>query len=101
MMNPHLRDTVERIIRDPRRKLGWDDRLIGTLRLALRQGITPRCYACGAAAALQYLTATEPADSERALSEIWGAAARDNAPEAQRIRSLIAEGAAHLKGMMP
>ncbi|MDW8270774.1 MAG: hypothetical protein RMN24_16560, partial [Anaerolineae bacterium] len=34
MTNPHLHDTVARVGRDPHRKLGWDDRLIGTMRLA-------------------------------------------------------------------
>jgi mannitol-1-phosphate 5-dehydrogenase len=52
MMNPLLGDTVERVGRDPERKLGWDDRLTGTMRIALSQGIQPRCYALGAAAAL-------------------------------------------------
>lgn len=52
MTNPHLQDTVERVGRDPQRKLGWDDRLIGTMRVALQQGITPKRYAFGAAAAL-------------------------------------------------
>ncbi|HSH14068.1 MAG TPA: hypothetical protein VLA15_09970, partial [Desulfurivibrionaceae bacterium] len=55
MTNPHLRDTVERVGRDPRRKLGWDDRLIGTIRVALEQGVTPRRFALGAAAALASL----------------------------------------------
>jgi mannitol-1-phosphate 5-dehydrogenase len=52
MTNPFLMDTVERVGRDPRRKLGWDDRLVGTMRLALSEGIEPRRYALGAAAAL-------------------------------------------------
>jgi len=34
MINPYLRDLIERVVRDPRRKLAWDDRLIGTMRLA-------------------------------------------------------------------
>lgn len=55
MVNPHLRDTAERVGRDPRRKLGWDDRLIGTIRLALSQGIHPWRYSVGAAAALACL----------------------------------------------
>ena len=52
MTNPYLRDSVERVGRDPQRKLGWDDRLIGTMRVGLRQGIKPWRYAVGAAAAL-------------------------------------------------
>ncbi|MBN1994652.1 MAG: hypothetical protein JW953_18275 [Anaerolineae bacterium] len=52
MTNPYLGDTVERVTRDPQRKLGWDDRLLGTIRLALQQRVTPRRYALGVVAAL-------------------------------------------------
>lgn len=55
MTNPHLLDTVERVGRDPARKLGWNDRLVGTMRVALEQGVEPRRYAFGAAAALAAL----------------------------------------------
>ena len=55
MMNPFLMDTIERVTRDTRRKLGWNDRLIGTIRLALTQGVKPHRYAFGAAAALASL----------------------------------------------
>jgi mannitol-1-phosphate 5-dehydrogenase len=51
MINPWLQDAVERVIRDPRRKLGWNDRLIGTMRLALDAGRVPVRFARGAAAA--------------------------------------------------
>jgi mannitol-1-phosphate 5-dehydrogenase len=73
MTNPFLCDTVERVGRDPVRKLGWDDRLIGTMRLALQQGTVPKGYALGAAAALHWL---DPARPPRALLlETWGDAA--------------------------
>jgi len=55
MINPFLMDTIERVTRDTRRKLGWNDRLIGTMRLALDQGVTPHRYALGSAAALASL----------------------------------------------
>ena len=55
MVNPYLHDTIARVGRDPKRKLGWNDRLIGTMRLVLSQGIEPRRYAFGAAAALALL----------------------------------------------
>ncbi len=55
MLNPYLRDQVERIIRDPLRKLSWNDRLVGTMRTALAQGLQPRRYAKGAQAALRLL----------------------------------------------
>ncbi|MCC6614265.1 MAG: hypothetical protein IT320_12360 [Anaerolineae bacterium] len=55
MTNPFLRDSVERVGRDPARKLGWNDRLIGTMRLAHEQHVAPRRFALGAAAALAML----------------------------------------------
>jgi len=55
MVNPFLRDQTERVTRDTPRKLGWDDRLIGTMRLALDAGVTPWRFAIGAAAALEAL----------------------------------------------
>ncbi len=42
MVNPFLADRVDRVGRDVERKLGWDDRLVGTMRLCLSQGIQPR-----------------------------------------------------------
>ena len=72
MVNPWLRDAVARVIRDPRRKLAWNDRLIGTMRLALDAGITPYRFAQGAAAALD-LVAMEQSGWTRAnwLDTLW------------------------------
>src|ERR1017187_10347686 len=75
MTNPYLQDSVERVGRDPHRKLGWDDRLMGTLRLALHQNIVPRRYAVGTAAALatldpSFLQAGKPA--RELLAPLWG-----------------------------
>ncbi len=55
MTNPFLKDAIERVTRDAERKLDWGDRLVGTMRLALGQGIQPCKYALGAAAALASL----------------------------------------------
>ncbi len=55
MVNPHLDDAIERVTRDAPRKLGWDDRLIGSIRLVMSQGIPPTRLALGAAAALRTL----------------------------------------------
>jgi mannitol-1-phosphate 5-dehydrogenase len=73
MMNQHLRDSVARVVRDPARKLGWDDRLIGTMRLALQQNIIPYRYARGADAALHMLKSTEKINcsDEEALLKLW------------------------------
>ncbi len=75
MMNPYLRDTIERVIRDTERKLGWRDRLIGTMRVALDQGVEPRRYALGAAAAVAVLhpPALEGDDAAGpVLRSLWG-----------------------------
>ena len=55
MVNPYVCDTVARVGRDPLRKLGWDDRLVGAMRRALQVGVEPWRYAWGAAAALDWL----------------------------------------------
>jgi mannitol-1-phosphate 5-dehydrogenase len=89
MMNPHLRDLVERVVRDPRRKLGWDDRLVGTMRLALGQGITPRYYALGARSALAMLKESEPGQDEGQLLDTLWAGVDDAAREKQTVKTLI------------
>ena len=50
MVNPNLHDLVERVGRDHLRKLGYDDRLFGTMRMAFENGIIPANLALGAAA---------------------------------------------------
>lgn len=94
MTNPHLGDTVKRVGRDPTRKLGWDDRLIGVIRLALAQGLTPRRYALGAAAALAVLA--PHAAAEAALGPLW----RTTAPapmEEAAVLAVIREGQTNLR----
>jgi len=75
MVNPHLNDLISRVTRDARRKLGYDDRLFGTMRLALAQGIEPVHMAQGAAAALVCASDKAPqtrAEVGAALREVWG-----------------------------
>ncbi len=82
MTNPYLKDAVTRVGRDPQRKLGWDDRLIGALRLALRQGIMPRGYALGAVAALAAINPAYVSDiaaSESFLRQLWQPSQPDEA----------------------
>jgi mannitol-1-phosphate 5-dehydrogenase len=85
MINPYLHDTVERVGRDPQRKLGWDDRLVGTVRVALQQGINPLRYAFGAAAALAILDSkTLESDLPAAnwLDPLWQVASPDKLEKA-------------------
>ena len=99
MTNLYLRDSVERVGRDPHRKLGWDDRLVGTVRVALQQQIVPRRYALGTAAALARL---EPSFLETdltardVLAPIWGDV-MINSPEAPQVLRLIDEAKPRLK----
>lgn len=69
MMNPFLNDSVERVARDSKRKLGWDDRLVGTIRLALKEGVQAERFAFGVAAALEHLNQTET--FEVFLKDLW------------------------------
>jgi mannitol-1-phosphate 5-dehydrogenase len=91
MTNPFLVDTIERVTRDTERKLGWSDRLTGTMRVALKEGITPNRYALGAAAALVRL---EPAILEgqtpvgNLLDTLWQEASPDQV-ERNRLVALI------------
>jgi mannitol-1-phosphate/altronate dehydrogenase len=94
MTNPYLRDRIERVIRDTPRKLSWDDRLIGTMRLALDAGVTPRRFALGAAAALE--TLASPKGTADALNELWPAPDQPPGRKARLIQ-LITEAQEKLK----
>ncbi len=88
MMNPCLRDAVDRVVRDPRRKLGWEDRLVGTMRMALKQQIVPARYARGARAALSMLQETQKEQPAALLESIW-AVAQPEEKEQRAIKTLI------------
>jgi mannitol-1-phosphate 5-dehydrogenase len=53
-------DTIERNARDPIRKLGKDDRLVGSANLCLSEGIVPEHLAVSIAAAIYYHEPTDP-----------------------------------------
>jgi len=99
MTNAHLLDTVERVGRDPHRKLGWDDRLIGTMRVALQQNVAPRRYALGAAAALAALTPSFLEGTKSAgelLAPLWENAAMGS-QEKTEVLALIDDARPRLK----
>lgn len=71
MTNPFLKDAIARVTRDLERKLGWDDRSIGTMRLALSQGVEPVNFARGARlAALEF---SGDANPRQVLANLWPA----------------------------
>jgi len=57
MINPYLADTVARVSRDVVRKLGLNERIFGTMQLALEYGIEPKKMALGAMAGIAVLMA--------------------------------------------
>ena len=63
MTNPFLEDSIARAGRDPVRKLAYNDRIFGTMTLALDQGVRPSNMALGAAAGLATLLA-QPKENE-------------------------------------
>jgi mannitol-1-phosphate/altronate dehydrogenase len=83
MCNPHLADPVERILRDPLRKLGWDDRLMGALRLCIEQGAPTDHLRMGILAAIRCLALPDPWIKLETLWREQGA----REPEIQRVRA--------------
>jgi mannitol-1-phosphate 5-dehydrogenase len=78
MVSPFLRDPVDRVTRDPARKLGWEDRLVGSMRLASEAGVKPNRLARGVAIALECLCEeTGQGDPEAVLSDLWRDAPED------------------------
>jgi len=96
MLNPYLRDIVARVTRDTRRKLGWNDRLVGGMRLVLAQGITPERLAIGAAAALRTLANEEGVVPASLLPTLWAREPGVDFDERKRIEQLILEAESSL-----
>jgi len=114
MFNPFLHDTVERVGRDPQRKLGWDDRLIGTMRVALGQGVAPLRYAFGAAAGLAILDRSileKDSSVAKLVDPLWRKASPATHEKAamlaliedarHRLRAWMDSGFPHLERLFP
>jgi mannitol-1-phosphate 5-dehydrogenase len=71
MVNPFLQDSIPRILRDLPRKLSWEDRVVGTMRLAMKQGIKPEKLAKGAALSAVSLFGNDKAAIREGLAELW------------------------------
>ncbi|MDP7559331.1 MAG: mannitol-1-phosphate 5-dehydrogenase, partial [Planctomycetota bacterium] len=86
MVNPFLRDPVERVTRDPARKLGWNDRLIGSMVLAAQAGVVPTHLARGASIALDLLCQEQGRnDPPTLLDELWKGEEGDHRQEFQKL----------------
>jgi mannitol-1-phosphate 5-dehydrogenase len=99
MFNPYLGDTVERVGRDPGRKLEWDDRLVGTVRIALQQGLNPLRYAMGTAAAVTALDKSvldSNVPLQKLLDPLWQKAS-PNPTERRAALSAVEQGRTRLR----
>ncbi len=73
MTNPFLKDAIARITRDIPRKLSWDDRVTGAMRVVLAQGLKPLILAEGAALATEELYGRDQEKIRKGLAELWPA----------------------------
>lgn len=71
MQNVYLSDSIDRVIRDIHRKLSWDDRVVGTMRLVLSQGLQPLNFAKGALLAAQKEFGRDTEAIRKGLEELW------------------------------
>ena len=62
--NALLSDPIQRVGRDPRRKLGPKERLVGAARLAERAGVVPESLVLATAAALCFCDPEDPSCTE-------------------------------------
>ena len=83
MTNPFLKDAISRITRDLPRKLSWDDRVIGTIRVVLSQDVEPTVLREGALPAIAEEFGDDPAQAEKGLRTLW-----DGASEAEQNKVL-------------
>ena len=60
LQDRNIVDYIERNARDPMRKLGPDDRLVGSARLCLEYGVKPEALAIAIACAIHYGEPTDP-----------------------------------------
>lgn len=91
MTNPYLHDKVMRVCRDPARKLGYNDRIFGTMRYALSAGVIPRIMALGAAAAIRYAgeMSREWAEQGRSIGDVLRNIWRPDDPDEQADECII------------
>ena len=71
MTNPFLKDAIARITRDIPRKLSWDDRVTGAMRVVLAQSCEPLILAEGAALATEELYGRGHEEIRNGLAQLW------------------------------
>lgn len=94
MTNPYLNDQTERLVRDIPRKLGWNDRLIGAIRLCQAQGVVPERLGFGAACGLFLFssrTGSAPIACLQTLAREW-LGVSDSLEEIELVTGRVEEG---------
>ncbi|MCP3965365.1 MAG: hypothetical protein GY750_16425 [Lentisphaerae bacterium] len=86
MTNPFLKDAIARITRDAPRKLSWEDRVIGTMRVIISQDVKPEIIAEGAALAAVEEFGNDRSKVNSELAELWPTPWTD---EHQKVLDLI------------
>ena len=71
MTSPLLQDEIDRVLRDMERKLGWDDRMAGAIRLCLDQGITPSHLLAATKVAARTCFGSDRDAVDRGLAGLW------------------------------
>ena len=71
MTSPVLNDSIERVIRDPHRKLGWNDRMVGAIRICQEQAVRPERLLSATAAMANKTFGSEPGAIADGLSRLW------------------------------
>lgn len=91
-----ITDPIERNARDPIRKLGPADRIIGPIRLCLDQGLGCDALCVALAAALRYLHPDDPASQHlqalRADTDDWSALTAVHPDMDPRLEGVVTEG---------
>ena len=83
MTSKTLSDSIDRVIRDLDRKLGWEDRVIGTIRLCLEQGVMPEKLIRGALIAAKKYFGSDSDKMINGLKNLW------TEVEAEEVENLI------------
>lgn len=90
MTNPFLCDAVERVCRDLERKLSWDDRIIGTIRLCVSQSVScPNFGYIGRVASERLFATKDICEIRKGLCCLWGEV---STVEREKILEIILRG---------
>jgi hypothetical protein len=71
MTNPFLTDAIDRVTRDLPRKMAWNDRVVGTMRLVLSQGGNAENISKGAVWGAQELFGDNEPEIRKGFQELW------------------------------